>query len=54
MTWQWIIVGLIVAAAIFYIGRLIARTIKNRGCAGCAPTPKTNRLLKKLRKTENR
>jgi len=45
---QWIIVGLVVAAAAFYIVKLIARSFKSRGCIRCASLPHTNRMLKKL------
>ena len=45
---QWIIVGFVVAAAAFYIVKLIARSFKARGCTRCVSLPHTNRMLKKL------
>lgn len=51
---QWIIVGISVAVAGYYIGWMISRAIKHRGCPGCAASSKTMKLLKKLEKKTKR
>ncbi|MFH1863119.1 MAG: hypothetical protein ABH878_09960 [bacterium] len=35
MLWQWFIIGVAVAAAAFYLSRLILRAFRRRGCPAC-------------------
>jgi hypothetical protein len=52
MLFQWIIVGILIAGAVLYLGRLIRNAFKRRSCPGCSTMPIAEKQLRKMIKRQ--